>query len=218
MPESGPTSAEEGDALGSAMMAATHEPGTETDVGPTVVSDRLTLRLLAPADVPAVLAYQVANAAHLAPTSPLPPPGYLTEAFWRERVERDRADAADGRAVRFFLFPNGEPGRVVGNLAVNNITRGAAFFCDLGYALAANRQGQGLMGEAVAAAVRYAFADLGLRRVKAAYLPGNKRSGRLLRRLGFAVEGYARDYLLIEGRWQEHVLVGKTNPDWFPPT
>ncbi len=56
MPESGPTSAEEGDALGSAMMAATHEPGTETDVGPTVVSDRLTLRLLEPADVPVVLA------------------------------------------------------------------------------------------------------------------------------------------------------------------
>ncbi len=62
-------------------MAATNEPGTGTDVGPTVVGDRLTLRLLAPADVPAVLAYQVANAAHLAPTSPLPPPGYLTEAF-----------------------------------------------------------------------------------------------------------------------------------------
>jgi ribosomal-protein-alanine N-acetyltransferase len=74
------------------------------------------------------------------------------------------------------------------------------------------------MGEAVTAAVRYAFADLGLHRVKAAYLPGNERSGRLLRRLGFAVEGYARDYLLIAGRWQDHVLVGRTNPDWLPPT
>jgi RimJ/RimL family protein N-acetyltransferase len=90
-------------------MAATHEPGTGTDVGPTVVSDRLTLRLLAPADVPAVLAYQVANAAHLAPTSPLPPPGYLTEAFWRERVERDRADAAVGAPSAFSSFRTGSP-------------------------------------------------------------------------------------------------------------
>ncbi len=46
---------------------------------------------------------------------------------------------------------------------------------------------------------------------------GNERSVRLLRRLGFVVEGYARDYLLIQGRWQDQVLVGLTNPGWRAP-
>ena len=76
---------------------------------------------------------------------------------------------------------------------------------------------QWLMTEAVAAAIRYAFEDLRLHRVKAAYLPTNERSGRLLRRLGFVVEGYARDYLLIQGRWQDQVLVALINPDWRAP-
>jgi ribosomal-protein-alanine N-acetyltransferase len=30
------------------------------------------------------------------------------------------------------------------------------------------------------------------------------------------VEGYARDYLLINGRWEDHVLTGIVNPDWKP--
>jgi ribosomal-protein-alanine N-acetyltransferase len=43
------------------------------------------------------------------------------------------------------------------------------------------------------------------------YVPTNERSGRLLRRLGFVVEGYARDYLFIGGRFQDHVLTALTN-------
>jgi len=38
------------------------------------------------------------------------------------------------------------------------------------------------------------------------YLPTHERSGRLLRRLGFTVEGYARDYLLLDGEWRDHIL------------
>lgn len=44
------------------------------------------------------------------------------------------------------------------------------------------------------------------------YVPTNERSGRLLRRLGFTVEGYARDYLFIDGAWRDHVLTSLTNP------
>jgi ribosomal-protein-alanine N-acetyltransferase len=50
----------------------------------------------------------------------------------------------------------------------------------------------------------------------ASYLPHNQRSGKLLKRLGFVVEGYARDYLLINGLWQDHILTSLTNPNWKP--
>ncbi|MCA2465422.1 30S ribosomal protein S5 alanine N-acetyltransferase, partial [Vibrio alginolyticus] len=32
--------------------------------------------------------------------------------------------------------------------------------------------------------------------------------------VGFSKEGYAKDYLLINGEWQDHVLTSLTNPHW----
>jgi ribosomal-protein-alanine N-acetyltransferase len=72
------------------------------------------------------------------------------------------------------------------------------------------------MTEALGAVILYAFSDLRLHRLQANYLPRNERSARVLRRLGFVVEGVARDYLRIDGRWEDHVLTGLTNPDWAP--
>ena len=37
----------------------------------------------------------------------------------------------------------------------------------------------------------------------------NERSGRLLERLGFEKEGYAKRYLKIDGLWEDHVLTAK---------
>lgn len=183
---------------------------------PVIVTERLTIRLAEPGDIPALLRYFTDNAVYLAPTSPLLPLEFFTETFWQAQVARNRDEFAAGRSARMHLFPHDDPDVVIGNLSLNTIVRGAAHACDLGYSLAEDRQGQGLMSEAVAAAIRYAFDELRLHRVKAAYLPTNERSGRLLRRLGFVVEGYARDYLLIQGRWQDQVLVGLVNPEWRP--
>lgn len=46
------------------------------------------------------------------------------------------------------------------------------------------------------------------------YLPSNTRSEKLLKRCGFVVEGLAKNYLQINGRWQDHVLSSLTNPVW----
>lgn len=62
--------------------------------------------------------------------------------------------------------------------------------------------------------VRYAFDVLNLHRLETSYQPANERSGRVLRKLGFVVEGYARDYLLLNGSWRDGILVSLTNPDW----
>ncbi len=61
--------------------------------------------------------------------------------------------------------------------------------------------------------IRYAFEDLRLHRIMANYVPHNQRSAHLLRRLGFVQEGYAKEYLKIAGRWQDHVLTALTNPE-----
>ena len=78
----------------------------------------------------------------------------------------------------------------------------------------ADAQGHGYMLEAVRGAVAYAFGTLGLHRVMADYMPRNRRSAAVLRQAGFVMEGYAREFLRINGRWEDHVLTAITNPDW----
>jgi ribosomal-protein-alanine N-acetyltransferase len=49
--------------------------------------------------------------------------------------------------------------------------------------------------------------------VEAACLPHNTASIRLLEKVGFRKEGYARSYLCIDGRWQDHVLYAIVGDD-----
>ena len=49
------------------------------------------------------------------------------------------------------------------------------------------------------------------------YVPRNTRSAAVLERLGFTIEGEAKDYLYINGVWEDHVLTSLTNQDWTAP-
>ena len=66
--------------------------------------------------------------------------------------------------------------------------------------------GHGYITEALRALVfDIAFGPLGLHRVEANVMPRNNRSIRVLEKLGFVQEGLARDYLRINGRWENHI-------------
>jgi len=186
---------------------------------PVLVTPRLILRLPGDADASAIVRYYDRNRVHLAPWEPARADAFYTEAFWRRQIAHLHGEFSHDRSCRFFLFDRaaesrGEERTVVGNAGLSNVVRGVAQFATLGYGLGAAQQGRGLMFEALEAVLACAFSDLHLHRIAANYLPRNERSGKLLRRLGFTVEGYARDYLKINGRWEDHVLTALTNPDW----
>jgi ribosomal-protein-alanine N-acetyltransferase len=73
------------------------------------------------------------------------------------------------------------------------------------------------MFEAARAGIRYIFEAVRLHRIMANYMPRNARSGALLQRLGFVVEGSARNYLYINGKWEDHLLTSLTNPSEVTP-
>jgi ribosomal-protein-alanine N-acetyltransferase len=73
------------------------------------------------------------------------------------------------------------------------------------------------MSEALRATIAHVFGTLKLHRIMANHLPENTRSAALLKKLGFAVEGYARDYLFIAGAWRDHVLTALTNHAMLRP-
>ena len=179
----------------------------------TVATQRLLLMMPTPEEAPAVVRYFERNRRHLEPWEPARPEGFYTHEFWAERLRQNRQELTAGVALRLFMvtrnLPSDHPERVVGSCNFSNIIRGAFQSCTLGYGLDAAHVGQGLMEEALRTMVPLTFELFDLHRIQANYQPTNERSGRLLRRLGFAVEGYARDYLCIDGRWRDHVLTAK---------
>jgi ribosomal-protein-alanine N-acetyltransferase len=110
---------------------------------------------------------------------------------------------------------------IIGTCNYTNIVRGPFQACHLGYQIARQWEGQGLMAEALRATNAFAFDTLRLHRIMANYRPENVRSAQLLERLGFAREGVAKDYLFINGAWCDHVLTSLTHPAydaaWIEP-
>lgn len=84
--------------------------------------------------------------------------------------------------------------------------------CTLSILLDRQLEGRGLMHAAVAPAIQEVFTRHRLHRIMATHLPENLRSARLLRRLGFVVEGYARDFIRVNGRWRDNVLLSLLAP------
>lgn len=177
-----------------------------------IETERLTVRVPDVADVPEIIRYYGNNRDHLQPFSPTFAPDFLDEAMWHEQVRIRAREHAAGESFRAFLFAREAPDRIVGNLNLTQVHRGALQSCVLGYNLARDEQGKGFMTEAVKAAVAFAFESWRLHRVTANHMPRNERSAAVLRRSGFHVEGLAPAYLLINGKWEDHVLTAIVNP------
>lgn len=179
-------------------------------------SPRLDLVVLKPAQAELESAFYLSNQQHLEPWSPLRDADYYSPDNVRQRLEQQALAYGLGHAVHFAILAE-DSGQMIGACNFTGIIRGAFQACFLGYSLAESRQGQGLMQEALETAIEYLFTQLNLHRIMANYIPDNQRSAALLERLGFEREGYARAYLNIAGRWQDHVLTALINPQYREP-
>lgn len=161
----------------------------------------------------AVLDYQLINRRHLAPWDPPRDAAFFSHAHQRELLRSSLAafDAGSGYAYWLCLADAVAP-RIVGQMHFSNVQRGALHSAMLGYSLAAQAQGQGLMQEALRAGIAEMFgARVALHRIQANVRPENSRSRALLERLGFQREGLARQYLFIDGAWRNHLMTALIN-------
>ncbi len=85
---------------------------------------------------------------------------------------------------------------------------------EIGYALGSAHWNQGLMSEAVATLLDYAFGTLALHRIEADTDPRNSASLRLLEKLGFQKEGYFRERWIVGDEIQDAVMFGLLAPEW----
>jgi len=175
---------------------------------------RLILRLPEGRDIPEIFRYFQENEERFVPTHPPKETEFFTESFWADRIRKVNSEFKDGKSAKLFLFDVDNDTEIIGTTNLSDITRGVFQACYIGYDLSGGYESQGLMTEGLQAVIDYAFSVLNLHRLMANYQPYNIRSGNVLTRLGFVIEGTAKDYLLINGRWRDHVLTSLTNPRW----
>jgi ribosomal-protein-alanine N-acetyltransferase len=87
---------------------------------------------------------------------------------------------------------------------------------EIGYELAAESWGQGVMTEALGAMLTFGFAEMGLHSVEAQIHPANIGSRRVLEKLGFAQEGYFREnyHDVVEGGYTDTAVFSLLARDW----
>ena len=177
-------------------------------------SDRFTLRVPGPADAGAMADFYRRNREFLQPTYPTFTPAFFQEENWRTRLGAAQAEFLAKASMRTVIFDL--QGHAIGVANFHSFSFRPLYDCLLGYAMDEHKQGKGILTEALTGAIPYVFKTFNLHRITAGYMPRNERSARVLRGLGFRVEGYFRDYLLINGKWEDHVVTSRLNEEWQP--
>jgi ribosomal-protein-alanine N-acetyltransferase len=175
---------------------------------PSVVGEGVILRTPQATDHTEWAALRERSRDFLTPWEPTWPADDLSRSAFRRRIRRYAEDLRSDQSYAFLIFRSSD-GRLVGGLTLANVRRGVAQAGSLGYWMGLPYIRHGHMTAAVRAVIPFAFNTLRLHRLEAACIPTNTASIRLLENAGFVREGYAREYLCINGNWQDHLLYGR---------
>jgi [ribosomal protein S5]-alanine N-acetyltransferase len=125
-----------------------------------------------------------------------------------------RKTARRGLSMPFAVcLDDGHNERLVGQLTLGNVVRGAFCSAYAGYWIDARVAGRGIIPTALALAVDHAFRFAGLHRVEVNIRPDNAASRRVVEKLGFRQEAYHHRYLHIDGEWRDHLGYAITTED-----
>ena len=172
--------------------------------GPVIQGKLCRLRPPRPEDAPAMITWfedmEVTRFLELRT-----PPSIEGEKEWLEHTAKDadsvvwvvefETRAVGSTGIRFIDWKNGfgTTGTVIGDKAV---------------------WGKGLGRELMRLRARYAFTQLPLRKLKAAYLEGNEASARAQKAAGYQEVGRWRGDRFVDGRWVDLILTELLREEW----
>jgi RimJ/RimL family protein N-acetyltransferase len=169
---------------------------------------RLTIRPLAPRDIPEFVRYRNIESIARYQDWPLP---YTTDMAIQlvddvGRLGRPTPDEWIQLAI--------DDGRTfVGDLAVWLDHDGQ--LASIGYTIAPEHQGRNYAVEAARAIVEWLFVDAEVHRITATLDPRNVASARVLERCGFEFVGTAPSSAFVRGEWTDDTRFSLLAPDWL---
>ncbi len=175
-----------------------------------LLTQRMYLILANPKLAKEVADFNIRNKEAFLWTEPFRLDDYYTKKGQRRYLKEDLREAIKMNEYRFFLQIKGDT-KVIGTVSISQVMFGSVKSCFLSYKLDKDFWGNGYMAEAVKEIIDFAFRDLKLHRIEVAVMPKNQKSLAVLKRFGFMEEGYAREYLEIAGKREDHIKFALLN-------
>jgi len=175
-------------------------------------TERLRLEVLDGASAPIVLEYMIKNYDFFSGTIPLPPKDtinleHILNGFWLEFDGMSR-----GNLLHFYILDKTNVrSPIIGDIYISDITELCVMSCCLGYKIDKDHQSLGLMKEALTAVIDFIYNELMLHKINAYIMESNRPSVGLIKKLGFELDGNSRDYLNLNGIWQDHQIYSHIN-------
>jgi ribosomal-protein-serine acetyltransferase len=174
-----------------------------------VIDSRTALRVLREDDAAELFAVTDANRAHLRRW--LPWVDLVTsEDDSRSFLETVSAQREEGRGPTFGIVHDGALAGVVGFLPIDRVN-----CCgEIGYWLAQDARGRGVMTQSCRFVIRYGFLTLDLNRIQIAAGTANTESRAIPERLGFRLEGILRGRENLYGTFIDHAMYSLLRSDF----
>lgn len=189
------------------------EIGKQVPRSPVLERGPVVLRAALPADFDEWRNLRETSRAHLTRWEPDWRDQDVSSDAFRARLRLyERQQRAGAGLALYVRLKAGD--RLVGGVTLSDIRAHASRSGTIGYWIGAPFLGKGYGFAAVMAMIEHGFDVLRLNRIEAACQPGNAASRALLAKAGFREEGFARDYLFINGAWRDHLLFAITARDY----
>lgn len=161
------------------------------------------LRILTADDAEEMVQLLLRNREYWAIFEPKPRDNYFTPAVQREKIRESIYQARENREYSFGIF---EPrtDKLIGHISMYSIKRLPFLSALVGYSIDESYTGRGIATEAVGLVVAFGFEKIQLHRIEAYVSPRNTGSVRVLEKAGFMNEGLLKEFLHINGVWEDH--------------
>lgn len=117
------------------------------------------------------------------------------------------------QGIRWAIAFEGVPDNLIGTGGFNIWNRDNSS-AEIGYDLAQQHWGRGLMAEALRPMLGFGFRQMGLNRIEADVTVGNDASARVLEKLGFREEGLLRQRGFWKGEYHDLRFFGLLRDEW----
>jgi len=174
------------------------------------LTDDAELRPVEEHHAEAIYATVDANREHLRPWLPWVDKN-RSVADTLEWVRRSNEKFAKNEGITAGIWVSGRPVGVIGNVYVNWESRKT----EIGYWIAADAQGRGIVTAAARAMTEHAIRGWQLNRVEIRASVENRRSRAVAERLGFVLEGTLRQAGRCNARFEDHAIYGMLAQDWL---
>jgi ribosomal-protein-alanine N-acetyltransferase len=168
--------------------------------------NKIEIKILTVEDSFDMLQYYKRNKKHLQKFEPTREDNFYTIEAQRKILMESYKQFLNGLSANFGIY--NEKG-LIGKIQISGIIYGVFRSGIVGYSMDASEQGKGYMKEALNMVLDYGFNELELHRIEASTLVDNLRSQNVLKGCNFIELGINKNYLLINGKWRDHITFYK---------